>query len=197
MPDNPNPQGKGQVTVLQHWEGSRPAVVLAKNERTLLTDYAISVLILSARFQFKPVPGNTYHLYRGDDSWRLSLIAPEEWRGPGLGAYVGACYLRTDMTWYLIPAEGLENDEALVDALDEFVVNFTASLNTGGTLEEGLPFYVPQLPFYQRLLATGLASSISQSAAAQGLADHSARYWLDAAGRDHLHRLPGMQPPRS
>jgi hypothetical protein len=43
-----------------------------------------------------------------------------------------------------------------------------------------LPYYVPQLPFYQRLLATGLASSISKTAEISGLSGRDAKFWLNA-----------------
>ena len=113
MPDNPNPQGKGLVPVLEHWSSVCPSDVGEKDARTLLTDYLVSLLILSVKFRFKPVPGNTYHLIRSEGDWRLSLIAPWEWRRSAAGSYVGSCCLRTDMTWEINPAEYLEKSVRL------------------------------------------------------------------------------------
>lgn len=180
MPENPNPQGKGLVTLLEQWESVRPAIAKPKDQRTLLNDYVVSLLVLSAQFKFKPVVGNNYHLYRSADAWRLSLIAPWEWTQTRADTYVGRCSLRTDMTWKLTPAEDLDCKPELVENLAVFVRSFSDSLESYDSLEESLPFFVPQLPFYQRLLATGLASSISNTAQISGLSGRDARFWLSA-----------------
>jgi hypothetical protein len=184
MPENPNPQGKGLVTLLEQWESVRPAIAEPKNPRTLLNDYVVSLLVLSAQFKFKPVVGNDYHLYRSAGTWRLSLIAPWEWTHTQPDAYVGSCILRTDMTWSLSTAADLECQPGVLEDLAEFVRNFSDSLAKQDSLEAGLPFYVPQLPFYQRLLATGLASSISKTAEISGLAGRDAEFWLNGPVED-------------
>jgi hypothetical protein len=180
MPENPNPQGKGLVTLLEQWESVRPAIAEPKNPRTLLNDYVVSLLVLSAEFKFKPVVGNDYHLYRSAGTWRLSLIAPSEWTHTQPDAYVGSCILRTDMTWRLVPAADLDCQPGLLEDLAGFVRDFSDALESHDSLEAGLPYYVPQLPFYQRLLATGLASSISKTAEISGLSGRDAKFWLNA-----------------
>ncbi len=194
MPDHPNPQGKGQVPLLEHWGSARPGALAVKDARTLLNDYVVSLLVLSAEFRFKPVVGSPYHLYRCGNRWRLSLIAPSEWISNDPGVCVGTCYLRTDMTWKLIPADDLERHTALVNDLTDFVRNFLRVLDGQDTLEAGLPFYVPGLAFYQRLLATGLASSISKTASISGLAGRDARFWLADSGAGSVSFLPAGLP---
>lgn len=191
MPDHPNPQGKGLAPVLELWESNRPQNLTAKQPRILLNDYVVSLLVLSAEFSFKPVVGNPYHLYRSKGSWRLSLIAPWEWTSTDPGIYVGSCYLRTDMTWHISPADDLDRHPSLVDDLADFVKKFVDSLHAQDTVEAGLPFYVAGLPFYQRLLATGLASSIRETARISGLAGRDARFWLGSSGTGNVCMLTG------
>jgi ubiquinone/menaquinone biosynthesis C-methylase UbiE len=54
---NPNPQGKGNVTVLQDWDALRPRSLERKSANNILTDYCLSALVLAAKFQFRPVQG--------------------------------------------------------------------------------------------------------------------------------------------
>ena len=56
MPKNPNPQGKGVVPVLEAWQAAKPSLTRPKSQRQVLNDYAISLLVLSAQFQFNPLP---------------------------------------------------------------------------------------------------------------------------------------------
>lgn len=195
MPDNPNPQGKGLVPVLEHWASACPSDVGEKDARTVLTDYLVSLLVLSAKFRFKPVPGKTYHLYRSGGDWRLSLIAPWEWSRSTAGSYVGSCCLRTDMTWEISPAEDLEKSPGLVDDLAVFASSFAASMDSQDTLEEGLPFYVSRLPFYQRLLATGLAVSLEKSVRLSGLAGRDASRWANELAATTVPLLSGRAGP--
>jgi len=194
MPDHPNPQGKGQVPILELWSSSRPGALAVKSARTILNDYVVSLLVLSAEFRFKPVVGRPYHLYRSAGRWRLSLIAPWEWTSADPGICVGTCYLRTDMTWKLVPADDLDRHPGLADDLADFVHDFLLELDRQDTLEAGLPFYVRSLPFYQRLLATGLASSISKTAGISGLAGRDARFWLASSGAGGVSLLPAGRP---
>lgn len=173
-----NPQGKGGVPVLDAWRGAQPARVRAKSPRQILADYFTTLLVLSADFRFKPVPGQVYHLYLQGSRWRLSLIAPAEWRGKAPGPCLGRCELQADMTWTLEPAADLADQGKLTEALKAFQEGFQSLLDRDEALEEGLPFYVRELPFYQRLLAAGLASSLSQSLEVSRLTGNSGRQWL-------------------
>lgn len=185
-----NPQGKGGVPVLDAWRGAQPAHVRAKPPRQILADYFTTLLVLSAEFRFKPVVGQSYHLYLRGSRWRLSLIAPTEWRDRAPGPYLGHCELRPDMTWSLEPVEDLAEQDELTAALQAFQEGFVSLLDREDALEDGLPFYVGALPFYQRLLASGLASSLSQSLEVSRLTGNSGREWLSGTPLPRLG-VPG------
>lgn len=179
---NPNPQGKGLVTVLADWQDSRPQGVARKNPAQLLRDWFASALVLSARFSFRPAPGQTYFLYCREGEWSLSLVAPREWRGAGPGACLGRCELRTDMTWSLEPAADLEEQPQLMEELDKLIEGFTASLGSDVSLGDQLPGYRRDLPYHQRMLATALGASLRGSAGDEFSLASPARLLLDAAG---------------
>lgn len=181
MPQNPNPQGKGLTPVLEEWRGAQPAQVTAKAPRQVLADYFTTLLVLSAEFNFKPTTGVDYFLYLRDGGWQLSLIAPAEWRGRAPGPCAGRCELQRDMTWILAPADDLAEQHDLVAALAEFQQGFVALLDSESALEESLPYYVAQLPYYRRLLAAGMAKSLESSMALAGLSGHSGRHWLESS----------------
>lgn len=172
---NANPQGKGLVPVMDQWSAARPLAVPKKAGGQLLADYFTSLLVLSSRFGFKPVTGNTYYLYLKGTEWVLSLIAPEEWGQNPERIFFAACCLCDDMTWVLTPeAEALEN-ERIQQALALFYQGFTEHMDCSEALEDILPFYQANLPFYARLYASALASSIQQSLHKSGFEDVSAR----------------------
>lgn len=191
MPLNPNPQGKGLVPVLEHWESHRPTDVVAKPPRQLLGDYLVSLLILSASFGFKPIPGRGYYLYLCDGQWQLSLIAPWEWSRASARLYAGECELRTDMTWQLTPSENLQDYPELMAALEAFQAGFLELLSSDAPLEDDLPLYVARLPFYQRLLATGLSASVRRSTRAANREGISAKQWLGSVKAEQLTLLSG------
>ncbi len=181
MPHNPNPQGKGLTPVLDEWRGAQPAQVTAKPPRQVLADYFTTLLVLSAEFSFKPAPGVAYFLYLRNGRWLLSLIAPAEWRGRAPGPCAGSCELQRDMTWTLTPADDLADQPDLVAALADFQQGFMALLDSDAPLEDSLPFYVAQLPYYRRLLAAGMAKSLESSMLLAGLSGHSGRHWLESS----------------
>lgn len=65
---------------------------------------SISERIYKADCGFKPVIDRMYYVYQrnSDDTWVLSMIAPEEWgeRSPYL--YIASCKLLADHTWEVI-----------------------------------------------------------------------------------------------
>jgi hypothetical protein len=176
---NPNPQGKGLTPVLDQWRGSQPSLVRAKTPRQVLADYFTTLLVLSAEFSFKPAPGIDYFLYLREEIWQLSLISPAEWRDRAPGPCLGRCQLLPDMTWSLALDPGAADHPALVSALRTFQQGFLTLLDVDATLEETLPFYVADLPYYRRLLAAGMANSLSQSLSLAGLNGSSGRRWLE------------------
>jgi hypothetical protein len=161
-PKNPNPQGKGCVPVLQDWAGARPQLPIRKSTAEILRDYCLSGLVLAATFRFRPVPGKHYFLYCNESDWMLSLVAPQEWGTAAPGDFVADCQLQTDMTWQLDFAPKGGGHRAR-ERLQQFVEGFADMLAEQESPEDALPFYVPELPYFQRMLATGLAVSLQHS----------------------------------
>ena len=190
MKTNPNPQGKGLVPVLAAWQSVQPEGVAAKSAPRLLADYLVSLLVLSAEFSFKPVPGKPYYLYWQQGQWQLSMISPGEWGQKQPGECLGECLLGFDMTWHLAPETGVAMSDELQEEIKQFTALFGEQLANNEALEDTLPFYVRQLPFYRRLLATGLASSLQSSIRSGGQLGHSGRSWLKEAASDMPQLLP-------
>jgi hypothetical protein len=172
---DPNPQGKGLVPVLAHWQATRPRAVRAKRPAELLLDLFSSTLVLSARCDFRPVPGQRYYLYCGEGDWRLSLVSPAEWGERAPGACLGACTLREDMTWGVVADPELQENAALRSQLAALAEDFLARLDVDGELADQLPGYRRDLPYYRRLLATGVGASLRQSLDAAGATRLGAR----------------------
>ena len=53
----------------------------------LIEEYEWNQLVYSAHYNFEPIIGETYHLYRNNDKIFLSLIKPEEWNLEYLGSF--------------------------------------------------------------------------------------------------------------
>ncbi len=157
----PNPQGKGVVPILRDWQSLRPLEVAGRTPERFLRDYCISSLILGASFKFKPVVGKRYFLYARQTKWTLSLVSPTEWGHKVPGEFLSACFLRPDMTWELDSSE-LSASPAL-PKLQNYIEHFVDFLKSTESVAATLPFYVGNLPYYQRMLATALASSLSHS----------------------------------
>ena len=164
---NPNPQGKGCIPVLQDWNALRPQLPERKSGAEILRDYCLSALVLAARFQFRPVPGKAYYLYVNGRDWNLSLIAPQEWGARQPGAFVAECCLQTDMTWQLQFTHLQPGSEA-ANQVSSFVDAFSTTLAAADSVLDDLPFYVAHLPYYQRMLATGLSVSLQHSIGTTG-----------------------------
>jgi hypothetical protein len=158
----PNPQGKGMVPVLRDWGTMQPAVLGPKSPADFLRDYCVSLLVLGAHFRFKPVIGQTYFLYAGEQGWSLSLIAPQEWGQRKVGEFVASCRLRSDMTWAM-DTSGLDEHSPALAKAKSFIRGFVDTLAEQDSIVTHLPFYIAGLPYYQRLLATALASSLQRS----------------------------------
>lgn len=188
-----NPQGKGLVPALQAWHDTRPAMARARPVTSFLSDYCASSLVLAARFDFRPVPGNSYYLYQCDDGLRLSLIAPGEWGDRRPGVHVARCDLQQDMTWGLEAAHDLADNPRVVQMLERHVEAFIAALDTDVPLVDTLPFHVAELPFYPRLFASALARSLRNTLHCGGLEEASGRRLLHA-GRGQTSLLDILPP---
>jgi hypothetical protein len=165
----PNPQGKGCVPVLQDWGVLRPQLPKKKSGKDILTDYCLSALVLGAQFGFRPVLGKLYYLYGRQQEWSLSLIGPHEWGDRMPGEFVANCRLRNDMTWQVEFCQ-LPTESPILRHLEEFVESFANMLATQESVADELPFYVRELPYYQRMLATGLSVSLQYSIRETGVA---------------------------
>ena len=175
-----NPQGKGLVPVVEDWREAQPTTIKPRSPRKVLRDYLVTSLVVAAEIRFKPRPGVPYFLYLAQDGWKLSILSPEDWRGQQPGPCLGRCAMQTDMTWQLTPRPNIDKQPELVEALTAFRDGFADWLDQDGTLEDHLPFYVSELPYYRRLLAAGMSSSLRGSLARSGLEARSSRDWLIA-----------------
>ena len=155
-----NPEGKGVNGFLADWRATEPRGVVAKPQRQVLAELFTSMLVLSASFKYRPVPGKPNYLYWIDGRWSLSLVGPHEWSEERRAAFAGECMLQPDMTWTIEPSGGLASNEPVTAAMRRFFTGFADMLDTDLTLEEVLPFYVGRLPYYQRLHANALSRSL-------------------------------------
>jgi hypothetical protein len=75
--------------------------LLAQQAHAIRKRKELSILVYDAKMQFKPVIGHTYHLYqKQDDSFMLSMIAPQEWGGAGpFKEFYASVKLLADHTW--------------------------------------------------------------------------------------------------
>ena len=186
-----NPDGKGLVPVMDALNALQPWSVTRKAPDTILRDFCLSTLVLSARFDFRVVPNNIYYLYRAPDGWRLSLISPSEWGVRLPGPFIAEATLAPDMTWDMQLCPEIGNDPELVDELSRHLQGFLERIAEAGTLEDALPTYEAGLPYQQRMMATALSSSLQTSLLLSGLAGQSGQLWLQ---QDGLRRLLSLAP---
>ena len=172
-----NPEGKGVQGFLDDWRATEPRGVVAKPQRQVLAEMFTSLLVLSASFKYQPVRGALNYLYWIDGRWSLSLIAPHEWSEKRRAGFAGTCVLQPDMTWTIEPSERLAEDGPVASAIRRFFQGFAGMLDTDLTLEDVLPFYAGNLPYYQRLLAAALSRSVRASMARSGRTDTRCRQW--------------------
>lgn len=177
LQEQANPEGKGANGFLLDWYRSRPRGVVAKPEPQVLAELFTSMLALNATFKYRPVVGNSNYLYWIDGEWSLSLIAPEEWSDERRSGFAGKLVLQEDMTWTITPCDSLAEKDSVSGALRRFYDAFADTLDSDGTLEEILPFYVQSMPYYQRLYASALSRSLHASVALGGQAGTPCREW--------------------
>jgi hypothetical protein len=148
-----------------------------EHARQVLAELFTSLLVLSATFKYRPVPGCSNYLYWIDGHWSLSLIAPHEWSEKRRAGFAGTCVLRQDMTWTIVPSDRLAENECVSGALRRFYEGFAEMLDTDLTLEEILPYYVGRLAYYQRLFASALSRSVAAAVTRGDQASISCRRW--------------------
>ena len=166
----PNPQGKGLVPVLDSLVESRASIsVPPKQINQIAGELFTSLFILHSKFQFKPVVGKSYWLYRRNNTFQLSMISPQEWGGDTYGQYIGECILQKDITWTLNLDEHAAQDDALMKLIEKKRKEFEQTLNSVKAVENVLPVYLDSLPFYQRVFASALANSLRTSMSKSGI----------------------------
>ena len=178
-----NPEGKGLNGFLLDWYQSEPRGVVAKPQRQILAEFFTTMLVLSAKFKYKPVIGVTYHLYLDDGDWSLSLVAPHEWTPSKEDSYAGACVLQPDMTWTIEPSDQLRKESAVSEGVARFYAAFDEMLDTNLTLEEILPFYVGKMHYYPRLYASALSRSVRGSVILGDQTSIPSRLWRNLLPR--------------
>jgi hypothetical protein len=172
-----NPEGKGAHGFLRDWSATEPRGVVAKPRHRLLAELFTSMLVLSAKFKYQPVPGRPNYLYQVDGQWSLSLIGPSEWSKRRRAGFAGTCVLQPDMTWTIAPCEQLADKQPVIAAIRRFYAGFAEMLDTDLTLEEILPYHVGSLPYFQRLYASALSRSVSVAVTRGEQAAISCRQW--------------------
>ena len=78
----------------------------------------------------------------------------------------------------MTPSPQLTEQTSVLNDLQEFAERFQSANKNGESLEKLLPFFVDELPFYRRLAATALSSSLSRSITLSNLAGIPSRQWL-------------------
>ncbi len=178
-----NPEGKGANGFLLDWYRTEPRGVIAKPRRQVLAEFFTSMLVLSAKFKFRPAVGVANYLYWVDGEWSLSLIAPGEWSEERREGFAGTCVLQHDMTWTIQPAEHLKSANPVSDAIGRFYDAFADKMDTDLTLEEILPFYVNGFSYYRRLYASALSRSMRATVTLGDQQHTPCRQWLSMLPR--------------
>ena len=164
MNKNPNPQGKGLVPVMDSLVASRAMIPIPpKQIDQISSELFTSLFVLHSRFQFKPVVGKSYYLYWRNKDFHLSLIGPQEWGGTHHGTYVGECVLHKDVTWTLTLHASAAKNTHILQRIESRRQQFQQALSSADAIDDVLPVYLESLPFYQRVLASALASSLKVS----------------------------------
>ncbi len=158
-----NPQGKGIAGVVEDLRFYAPSCVQAKDSHQWLAEYFTSILVLGAKFSFKPALLKKYYLYFKQGEWKLSLIEPQEWKSNYPGAFFASCILNRDMSWSLELVEDWHKDPELFNEIREQEQAFLESMQDETPLVEKLPFFIQSLSYYQRLGANALARSLQRS----------------------------------
>ena len=161
-------QDKGLVLVLQDLHAASPGQLRSKSSDEAARDYCWSALVLSSAFGFRVAPGHTYSLYLVEGQWQLSLITREEWGARMPGDFVGRCQLRHDATWSVVFDESVAEGSPVHDALLQYLDGIREQLQASGSWEALLKNGERNLPYQQRVLTTGLASSLRQSLVLSG-----------------------------
>ncbi len=170
MKKNPNPQGKGLAPLLDGLASVRAQAALPpKQIDQVSTELFTSLFVLNTQFEFRPVPGKSYWLYFTNDKFKLFAIGPNDWATGQPGQFVGECVLRDDVTWTVNLNEEIAVQSWFTDFLDQQRQRVEECLLHAEKLEDAMPYYVQKLPYYSRLLAYGVGTSLKQSMTLAGI----------------------------
>ena len=169
MSKNPNPQGKGMVTAFALLDQNITAIrVPAKHVEQVSNELFTAMFVLHSKFQFKPVIGRSYWLYRDDHGFSLSMISPDEWPA-NKRPCIGRCELHADMSWTLELSEQALEDGDLMLYIEQQRYSFETAMSAVSSMDEAMPYYVSSLPFYQRVFASAFACSLRSSMVQSGI----------------------------
>lgn len=164
MPDNPNPQGKGLVPILQGLDRHRLDRLLPpKHIDQVQMELFTSMFVLGSDIRFNPVPDRAYFLYQTDGRYKLLMVGPEEWHTPYRGRYIGKCILHQDRTWSMDLAPAMRHDEAFMADIDQRQAKLQAALENAETVEDVLPVFEQSMGYNSRILAFILGRSLGLS----------------------------------
>jgi len=170
MPENPNPQGKGLVPVLQglqmHWSRMQ---VPPKQIDQISLELFTSLFILQSEFKFSPVPLKPYWLYQVGHQYRLLLVGPHEWHSPYTGRFIGKCELQADRTWTLDLDPEVAADKTFLAVIEEQRKALEEALMQADSLDQVMPACVDNLGYQGRVLAYILGRSLRTSMQLSGI----------------------------
>ncbi len=164
-------------------DARRSIAVPPKQVQQVSGELFTSLFVLESHFGFKPVVGRSYWLYRRGGVFTLSLLAPEQWSALVYGQYIGVCELHADLTWTLTLGDAALADPLLMHYIAQRRDEFEQELQSAACIDDLLPVFREELPFYQRVFASALASSLGasmQSAGIHGLSYQEAIGLLEA-----------------
>jgi hypothetical protein len=179
MPENPNPQGKGLVPVLQGFDRHHLSELLPpKQIDQIQMELFTSLFVLQSDFSFNPVPETSYWLYQRQERYKLLMVSPAEWHKPYPGRFIGECILQTDRTWTLVLDADVADDDEFMDEIERQRNELQCSLEEADSIEDALPVYEKTFSFYGRILAFTLGKSLDismQMAGIKGLSYEEAK----------------------
>jgi len=170
MPENPNPQGKGLVPLLQGLDSHRLDRLLPpKKIDQVQMELFTSMFVLKSDIRFNPVPDRSYFLYQTDGRYKLLMVGPQEWTTPYRGRYIGECSLHQDRTWSMALDPAMTHDEAFMAEITSEQDKLQHALETARSVEDVLPVFEEQLGYNSRLLAYILGKSLGISMEMAGI----------------------------
>jgi len=169
--NQPNPQGKGLSTISGFLATiNQRSNAPAKHIHQITDELFTSMFILHSTFKFKPVIGKNYWLYKSPNTFRLSLVSPDEWKNNSFGEYIGRCELHLDITWSLELSEQASSDTEFLQFIETKRLELEHRIQQTERLIDILPGYQQHLPFYQRAYSSALSHSLGISMQKTGIA---------------------------